>query len=91
MSTLNPATAGSPSSHDAPARGAVAIDYSGGDQTLATSTRGVFVGGAGALKVDFIDGTTVTLTGLSAGSVYPLCVKKIYQVGSTATNCVALI
>lgn len=91
MGIGNPRTTGAVPAQDAPYTGAVTIDYSGGDQSLATNSRGIFVGGAGNLKVDFIDGTTVTLTGLTAGSVYRLCVKKIYQTGSSATNCAALL
>lgn len=87
---LNPRT-NAPVERDAPYEGAVAIDYSGGDQTLTTTCRGIFVGGAGNLKVDFIDGSTATLTGLIVGHVYRLCVRKIYQTGSTATNCTALL
>ncbi len=90
MATQNTRTA-SGSTPDDPYVGGVVVNYSGGDQLFATTTRGVFVGGAGALKVDFIDGTTITLTGLTAGSVYRLAIKKIYQTGSTATNCVALL
>ncbi len=79
------------STPDDPYVGAVAVDYSGGDQTLTTTARGVYVGGAGNLRVDLIDGSTVTFTALAVGNVYRFAVRKIYQTGSTATLCVALL
>lgn len=57
---------------------------------LAANTRFIFVGGAGALKVDTTGGDTVTLTGCTAGSVYPIRAKKVYSTGTTATSLVAL-
>ncbi len=53
--------------------------------------RGIFVGGAGNLKLEMLDGTTPTFTGLIAGHVYRFAAKKIFQTGSTATNCAALL
>jgi hypothetical protein len=73
-----------------PATGAVAIDYSGGNQTLSTEARGVYVGTAGHLKVDMADGTTVTFSNLAAGNIYPIAITKIYQTGSTAAGLVLL-
>jgi len=85
MATLNPAMSDAARSSQ-PATGAVAIDYSGGDQTLATTARGVYVGTAGHLKVDMQDGTTVTFSNLAAGSIYSIAIRKIYQTGSTAAG-----
>jgi hypothetical protein len=76
---------------DDPYVGGVAINYGGGDQTLATSCRGIFVGGAGNLAVKMLDGNDVTFTGLAAGQVYRICATIIRQTGSSATNCVALL
>lgn len=56
---------------------------------LANVTRGIYVGGAGNLKVDMVDGT-VTFIGIPAGAVLPVRVKRIYVTGTTATNLVAL-
>lgn len=71
----------------APFVDAEAINYAGGDQTLSTCSRGILItGGSGALKVDMISGATVTLSGLTTGQVYSVCVKKIYQSGSTANG-----
>jgi len=50
----------------------------------------LFVGGAGAVKVTTISGTDVTFTGVIAGSVLPVRVKKVFATGTTATNMVVM-
>lgn len=79
-----------PLSPDEPAIGGVAINYSGGNQDLSTvKARGVYIGTAGALKVDMADGSTgLTFSSMSAGQIYPLKITKIYQTGSTAAGVV---
>lgn len=52
---------------------------------------GLFVGGAGNLRLDCADGRTLTLTGIAAGSVIPLAGTRVYSTGTTATNIAALI
>ena len=76
--------------HNAAYDGGVAIDYSGGDQSLSVYSRAVYIGTAGHLKVDLVRGDTVTLSNMLAGTVYRIAVKKIYQTGSTAAG-VALL
>ncbi|MET3699349.1 hypothetical protein SAMN05877753_10212 [Bacillus oleivorans] len=53
-------------------------------------TKGILVGGAGNIAVTMKDGSSVTLTGLSAGTIYPLSVTQVNLTGTTATNIVAL-
>lgn len=53
---------------------------------LARATKGLYVGVTGDVKVDMADVGTVTLTGLAAGIVHPLSVKRIYATGTTATS-----
>jgi hypothetical protein len=60
------------------------------DSTVLTTTRAIFVGGAGNLAVVMSNGTTVTLTGVTAGSWLPLRVTKVKSTGTTATNIAAL-
>ena len=73
-----------------PAHNAAAVTPADGAD-LANATTALFVGGAGAVKVDMVGGTTaVTLTGVLAGSVLPLRVSRVYSTGTTATNIVAL-
>lgn len=58
---------------------------------LPNVTRGIYVGATGDMVVDmFLGGTSVTFTGLAAGVVHPLRVKKIHATGTTASSIVAL-
>lgn len=52
-------------------------------------TRGVYIGGAGGLKVGMADGTTLTFAAVPLGVIL-LRVKRIYATGTAATNIVAL-
>jgi hypothetical protein len=58
---------------------------------LSSIAYGVYVGGAGNLKVDLIDGTTVTFNGVLVGTVLPIIAKRVYATGTTATNLIALL
>ena len=69
------------------------VDTSGGDHTmiLGEACRALYIGGAGDIVVDFIDGgTAIPLIGTKAGQVLPIRVTKVHQTGTTATNLVAL-
>lgn len=57
---------------------------------LFTSTKGVWVGGAGDLAVTMHDGTSVTFPGVVAGSLLPISVTQVLATGTTATNIVVL-
>lgn len=59
------------------------------DVATIAVTRGVYVGGAGDLKVTFADGTSATLKAAPLG-VYPIMVQQVFATGTTATNIVAL-
>lgn len=52
--------------------------------------RALFVGGAGNLVVTTADGVSLTLTGVTAGSIIPLQVTQVLN-ATTATNIVGLI
>lgn len=78
----------SPDQQADPPVGAVAISYGGGDQELTVPARAVYIGTAGHLKVDMVDGTTVTFSNMAAATVYPMYITKIYQTGSTAAGLV---
>lgn len=78
----------------APAFFALSIG-SGSDSDLATVCRGVYVGGAGDVKVDLYGdgnnaGGTVTFVGVQAGSVLPIVVSRVYATGSSATSMIGL-
>jgi hypothetical protein len=48
------------------------------------------VGVAGAVKVTFFDGTTVTFGTLVAGVIHPLRVKRVFATGTTATGIIGV-
>lgn len=57
---------------------------------LDTVTRYIYVGTAGNLKVVMMNGETVTLNNLAAGTPHPLRVRKVFANGTSATNIVGL-
>lgn len=57
---------------------------------LPNVTRGIWVGGAGAVKVTTVKGDTITLAGALAGTIIPIRAKLVFSAGTTATNLVAL-
>lgn len=76
-----------------PAANAVAVTPN--DSTdLTFVTRGLFVGGGGNLVVIMadqpVDATTVTFTGVPAGTILPIAVRRVRSTSTTATNIVAL-
>lgn len=74
---------------DSPAWDATAVTAA--DSDLARiPTRGVYVGGAGNLAVKMAGGTTLTFTGVAAGTILPIRVDQIRSTSTTATAIVAL-
>lgn len=72
-----------------PASGAYKLDTSFSDtEDLPISTRAILVGTAGDLKVDMINGDTVTLP-VYAGIV-DVAIKRVYVTGTTASNVIGL-
>lgn len=67
----------------APAEAAEVIVPSDG-QALAHATRALYVGASGDLRVTFVGGDTVTLTGVAGGSILPLRVTHVRATGTTA-------
>lgn len=57
---------------------------------LTYTTRAVYIGGAGNMVATMDGGGDVTFTGLTVGSVLPVCVSRIKATSTTATNIVAL-
>lgn len=57
---------------------------------LANFTRAIYVGGAGNIKIDTVNGETVTLNGATAGSVLAVQARRVHSTGTSATNLVAL-
>jgi len=58
---------------------------------IVTPTRGLYVGGAGDVKVDMEGGETgVVFSSVPAGSILPVRVLRVWATGTTATSIVAL-
>lgn len=71
-----------------PAVGAFAITPN--DSTdLAITTRGIYVGVAGDLKVD-MNGTAVTFVDLAAGIIHPIVTTRVYDTGTSAGSIIGL-
>ena len=49
-----------------------------------------YIGGIGAVKVDTLDGTTVTFTAIPAGTTINLAITRVYSTGTDATDIVGL-
>jgi len=73
-----------------PGYDAVAVTPS--DTAQIEPCRGLYIGGAGDVKVQMASGTgtAVTFAGLLAGSILPVQVQLVYSTDTTATNIVAL-
>ena len=69
---------------DSPARNAFAVSPHNTNE-MAFVTRGIYVGGAGDLKVTTIGGDTVTFSAVPAGVILPVCAKIVFATGTTAT------
>lgn len=57
---------------------------------FVTQPEALYVGGAGNLVAVLPDNTTVTFTGVTAGSVLPIRCKRVNNTNTTATAIVAL-
>ena len=72
-----------------PAGSAFAITPSDSED-LSVYTRGIYVGGAGNVKLTTVGGDTITLNGCLAGTVLPIRAKRVFSTGTTATNLLAM-
>lgn len=57
---------------------------------LATYPASLFIGGTGDVKVDMLNGGTVTFVNIPDGTFLPILVKRVYSTGTDATNIIAL-
>ena len=72
-----------------PAQNAAAVTPSD-SVDLSYTSRAIYIGGAGNLKVVMNESGTVTFVGVAAGTVLPIRVDRVYSTDTTATNIVAL-
>jgi hypothetical protein len=54
------------------------------------SARALWIGTGGNLKVDFAKGGTETFYNVPSGFLLPVMVSRVYSVGTTASNILAL-
>jgi len=60
-------------------------------EDLFNVARGIWVGGAGDIKVDLeTGGTAIVFSNVPSGTILPIRVKRVYATDTTATNLVAL-
>lgn len=59
-------------------------------QDLTNVSRGLWVGAAGDVAVILLSGSTVTLVGVTAGTLIPIRASRVLATGTTATSIVAL-
>ena len=58
---------------------------------LTYTTRGIYIGTSGDVKVDMADtGTAITFVGMAAGVVHPLRVTRVYDTDTDADDIVGL-
>ena len=74
---------------ESPAKNALAITKSDSSD-LTHATRGLYVGGGGNVKVLMVGGQVVTFTGVTAGSLLPIRVNKVYSTDTTASGFIGL-
>lgn len=69
---------------------AVAVDISSTDYTVSPTSRALYIGVTGDVKVDMEQtGSGITFKAVPVG-LLPIRVKKVYKTGTTATNILSL-
>lgn len=56
---------------------------------LVYTSRALYIGGSGDVKVTTADGTDITFVGVSG--ILPIRVKRVFSTGTTATSIVGLV
>ena len=72
----------------APAESAVAVTPS--DTVNIGKTRGLYVGGVGAITAIMADGRTVLFSAIPVGTILPIQVTRVKSTGTDATLIIAL-
>lgn len=57
---------------------------------IVTATSGLYVGGAGNVKVTMLGGEDVTFSNVLAGTILPIRVSRVWNTGTTASLIILL-
>lgn len=57
---------------------------------LSISTRALYTGSGGDIKVTTVGGDTVTFKSVPAGTLLPVRVARLWSTGTTVTDCLGL-
>lgn len=61
------------------------------DTDFATnSTRALYTGSGGDMKVTTVEGDTVTFKSVPAGAILPVRAARLWSTGTTVTDCIGL-
>ena len=73
-----------------PAAGPILIDVSSENQDFSPPLRGISIGTAGALVVDCLEGTNITIpaNALAIGIQHSMSITRVYNSGTTASELV---
>ena len=74
----------------APIRGGAAITPHDTND-LSETTRAIYVGVSGDVKINTADGDTITFVGLAAGIIHPIRASRVYSTGTDATDILGLV
>lgn len=73
------------------ASNAAAITPADGADLPNAALKGIWVGGAGNVRVDMVgSGTSIIFNGVPAGTLLRIRAKRVYATNTTATNMIAL-
>ena len=52
--------------------------------------RALYIGGSGDVKVNMVEGNTITFSSVMAGTILPVSCKRVFATGTNATLVIAL-
>jgi hypothetical protein len=58
---------------------------------LAETTRALFVGSGGSLRVEMASGAVLTFEAVADGAILPLRIVRVLATGTTAANIIGLV
>ena len=76
--------------YTAPAQSAAVLTPDDNTDITPAPCRGLWIGGAGNISVDMANGDTVLFSGIQAGTLLPIQIKRLRQTNTTATLIAAL-